>query len=87
MLEHASEMFLSQLEEDSVKLIFQHDQTVILSCISCLGSVVNNVTRNFSLIRDCFLRYFGEFCRCSRDVRVDTFETCNIACNRELMVF
>ncbi|XP_065206815.1 nipped-B-like protein [Planococcus citri] len=59
MLEHASEMFLSQLEEDSVKLIFQHDQTVILSCISCLGSVVNNVTRNFPLIRDCFLRYFN----------------------------
>lgn len=38
----------------------KHDQTVILSCISCLGSVVNNVTRNFKLIRDCFGIYYSK---------------------------
>jgi hypothetical protein len=31
---------------------------VVSACLSCLGSVVNNVTKNFKLIRDCFRRYF-----------------------------
>jgi len=61
LIEHPSEIFLSQLEEDAVKLIMKHDQTVILSCISCLGSVVNNVTRNFKLIRDCFGIYYSKY--------------------------
>lgn len=59
LMEHPSETFLAQLEEDSVKLILQHDKTVVASCLSCLGSVVNNVTRNFKLIRDCFQKYYG----------------------------
>lgn len=58
-MEHPSETFLAQLEEDSVKLILQHDRSVVASCLSCLGSVVNNVTRNFKLIRDCFNKYYG----------------------------
>ncbi|XP_050529053.1 nipped-B-like protein isoform X2 [Daktulosphaira vitifoliae] len=70
LIEHPSEIFLSQLEEDAVKLIMKHDQTVILSCISCLGSVVNNVTRNFKLIRDCFgiyYKYLGNFQKLHQD--------------------
>ncbi|XP_014208560.1 nipped-B-like protein [Copidosoma floridanum] len=59
LIEHPSETFLAQLEEDSVKLILQHDRTVVSSCLSCLGSIVNNVTRNFKLIRDCFNKYYG----------------------------
>ncbi|XP_012219437.1 nipped-B-like protein A [Linepithema humile] len=59
LMEHPSEMFLAQLEEDSVKLILQHDKSVVASCLSCLGSIVNNVTRNFKLIRDCFKKYYG----------------------------
>ncbi|XP_071439398.1 nipped-B-like protein [Hetaerina americana] len=59
LMEHPSDTFLAQLEEDSVKLILQHDKTVVGSCLSCLGSVVNNVTRNFKLIRDCFRKYYG----------------------------
>lgn len=61
LIEHPSEIFLSQLEEDAVKLIMKHDQTVILSCISCLGSVVNNVTKNYKLITDCFGIYYSKF--------------------------
>ena len=34
-----------------MKLILLHDKTVVSACLSCLGSVVNNVTRNFTLIR------------------------------------
>lgn len=59
LMEHPSETFLAQLEEDSVKLILQHDKSVVASCLSCLGSIVNNVTRNFKLIRDCFKKYYG----------------------------
>lgn len=60
LMEHPSETFLAQLEEDSVKLILQHDRAVVASCLSCLGSVVNNVTRNFKLIRDCFNKYYSK---------------------------
>lgn len=59
LLEHPSESFLAQLEEDAVKLILQHEKAVVAACLSCLGSVVNHVTRNFKLIRDCFRKYFG----------------------------
>lgn len=59
LMEHPSESFLAQLEEDSMKLILQHDRPIVSSCLSCLGSVVNNVTRNFKLIRDCFKKYYG----------------------------
>jgi len=59
LIEHPSEIFLSQLEEASVKLILLHDKTVVSACLSCLGSVVNNVTKNYTLIRDCFKKYFG----------------------------
>ncbi|XP_046612263.1 nipped-B-like protein [Neodiprion virginianus] len=59
LMEHPSETFLAQLEEDSVKLILLHDKSVVASCLSCLGSIVNNVTRNFKLIRDCFKKYYG----------------------------
>merc|ERR1712241_533208 len=59
LIEHPSEIFLSQLEEASIKLIILHDKTVVAACLSCLGSVVNEVTKNFTLIRDCFKKYFG----------------------------
>lgn len=59
LIKHPSEIFLSQLEEDAVKLILQHDKKVVSACLSCLGSIVNNVTKNFGLIRDCFVKYFS----------------------------
>ena len=45
LIRHPSEVFLSQLEEDAVKLIMQHDKKVVSACLSLLGSVVNNVTK------------------------------------------
>ena len=59
LIKHPSEIFLSQLEESSVKLILLYDKKVMEACLSCLGSVVNDVTKNFKLIRDCFKQYFG----------------------------
>ena len=59
LLKHPSEIFLSQLEESSVKLILLYDKKVMEACLSCLGSIVNDVTKNYKLIRDCFTQYFG----------------------------
>lgn len=58
LMEHPSDSFLAQLEEDSMKLVLQHDRPIVASCLSCLGSIVNNVTRNFKLIRDCFKKFY-----------------------------
>lgn len=76
LMEHPSQTFLAQLEEDSMKLILQYDRNIVASCLSCLGSIVNNVTRNFKLIRDCFQRFYdylikfkvGMLTRIDRDV-------------------
>lgn len=59
LMEHPSDSFLAQLEEDNMKLILKHDRHIVASCISCLGSIINRVTRNFKLIRDCFTRYYS----------------------------
>ena len=41
---------------DAMKSVDCLVETVLKSgCLSCLGSIVNNVTRNFTLIGDCFL--------------------------------
>ena len=75
LIEHPSEIFLSQLEEASIKLIILHDKTVVLSCLSCLGSVVNNVTKNFTLIRDTFRNYFGFLVKFKRFHEKDPSDT------------
>ena len=33
---------------------------IVQSCVSCLGAVVNIVTHNYKLVRDCFQKFFGE---------------------------
>lgn len=81
LMEHPSETFLAQLEEDSIKLIIQHDRTVISSCLSCLGSIVNNVTRNFKLIRDCFKQYYGSVIKYKDCLESDTDYCKNIVIN------
>ncbi|XP_063929333.1 nipped-B-like protein isoform X2 [Zophobas morio] len=57
LMDHPSDSFLAQLEEDAMKLVLQADRPIVSSCLSCLGSIINKVTRNFQLIRDCFKRY------------------------------
>ena len=29
------------------------------SCVSCLGAIVNGVSHNFTLVKDCFGKFFG----------------------------
>ncbi|XP_030756621.1 nipped-B protein [Sitophilus oryzae] len=57
LMEHPSDSFLAQLEEDAMKLILQYNRPIVSSCLSCLGSIINKVTHNFQLIRDCFKRF------------------------------
>ncbi|THD18350.1 Cohesin loading factor subunit SCC2 [Fasciola hepatica] len=58
LMEHPSESFVAQLEEDMVKLTLKHGKMVLESCVACLGSIVNRVSKNYSLARDCFSRFF-----------------------------
>uniref|UniRef100_A0A2C9MAH1 Nipped-B protein n=1 Tax=Biomphalaria glabrata TaxID=6526 RepID=A0A2C9MAH1_BIOGL len=67
LLEHPSESFLAQVEEDLVKLILKHGMMVVQSCISCLGAVVNDVSHNYELVRDCFKKFYGVLARLMYD--------------------
>ncbi|XP_057671189.1 nipped-B-like protein B [Diorhabda carinulata] len=58
LMEHPSDSFLAQLEEDALKLALQYNRPIVSSCLSCLGSIINKVTRNYKLIRDCFKTYY-----------------------------
>ena len=33
---------------------------IVQSCMTCLSVVVNNVTHNYVLIKDCFQKFFSE---------------------------
>ncbi|XP_060588229.1 nipped-B-like protein B isoform X3 [Ruditapes philippinarum] len=59
LMDHPSENFLAQVEEDMIKLILNHGMMVLESCVSCLGAVVNNVSHNYPLVKDCFQKFFG----------------------------
>ncbi|KAJ8040860.1 Nipped-B-like protein [Holothuria leucospilota] len=59
LMDHPSEVFLANLEEDMMRLIIKHGQMVVQSCVSCLGAIVNQVTKNYKLVRDCFQKYYG----------------------------
>lgn len=56
LMEHPSETFLAELEMHLMILVLSHNQTVVHSCLSCLGAVINKITKNYKLIRDCFAR-------------------------------
>uniref|UniRef100_A0A4W5LZC5 Nipped-B protein n=1 Tax=Hucho hucho TaxID=62062 RepID=A0A4W5LZC5_9TELE len=59
LMEHPSETFLTTIEEDLMKLIIKYGMTVVQHCVSCLGAVVNRVTRNYKFVWACFNRYYG----------------------------
>lgn len=68
LMEHPSETFLASLEEDLMRLTVKHGQTVVQSCISCLGAVVNKVTHNIQLVRDYFQKYHGYLAKAKADL-------------------
>ncbi|XP_049947825.1 nipped-B-like protein A [Schistocerca serialis cubense] len=58
LVDYPSETFLSDVEECCIRNILQQHYILVKSSMSCLAAVVNNATHNYSLIRDCFCRYF-----------------------------
>ncbi|CAG9828593.1 unnamed protein product [Diabrotica balteata] len=71
LMEHPSDSFLAQLEEDAMKLVLQHDRPIVSSCLSCLGSIINKVTHNYKLIRDCFNKFYEYLIRYKNWVDMD----------------
>ncbi|EDV23333.1 uncharacterized protein TRIADDRAFT_57843 [Trichoplax adhaerens] len=59
LMQHPSKSFLADLEKDLMKLILIQGQTVVQNCISCLTVIVNEVTHNYDLVRDCLRKYIG----------------------------
>lgn len=64
LMEHPSESFLYDLERHLMMLVVVQHQTVVQSCISCLGAIVNKLTRNYKLIRDCFNKFNATLVQC-----------------------
>ncbi|XP_058453051.1 nipped-B protein [Malaya genurostris] len=58
LMEHPSEIFLADLESHLMMLVVTQSQAVVLSCVSCLSAVVNRITKNYTLIRDCFSKFY-----------------------------
>jgi cohesin loading factor subunit SCC2 len=54
LMEHPGEAFLSELEAHLMMLIVSSRQIVVNSSIACLGAVINKMTKNYPLVRDCF---------------------------------
>jgi len=76
LIEHPSEIFLSQLEEASVKLILNsNDKGVVGACLSCLGSIVNNVTKNYSLMRECFKKYYKNILKFRENSELQSYKS------------
>ncbi|XP_063699884.1 nipped-B protein [Culicoides brevitarsis] len=58
LMDHPSETFLNELETNLMMQVFSNTQIIISSCISALASVVNKITKNYKLIRDCFKKFY-----------------------------
>ncbi|XP_037927462.1 nipped-B protein [Teleopsis dalmanni] len=58
LVNNASESFLATLEEHLMLLVVSLNQAVVTSCVSCLGALVNKITKNYKLIRDCFQKFY-----------------------------
>ncbi|KAL8600997.1 hypothetical protein ACOMHN_030654 [Nucella lapillus] len=71
LMDHPSENFLMTLEEDMIKLILKHGMMVVQSCVSCLGAVVNSVSHNYALVKDCFGKFFGVLTKLMQDHEKD----------------
>ncbi|XP_031343014.1 nipped-B-like protein A [Photinus pyralis] len=58
LIDRTNKNFLDELEADCMNLILQRDRAIVATCLSCFGCLLNNVTRNFKLVRDLFHSYY-----------------------------
>lgn len=67
LMEHPSEAFLAQVEEDLAKQLIRHALAILPASVSCLSAVVNRVTHNYPLVRDMFHKFFVLLCHLKRE--------------------
>ncbi|XP_049537258.1 nipped-B protein isoform X2 [Anopheles darlingi] len=67
LMDHPSEVFLADLESHLMMMIVSQSRTIVLSCVSCLATVVNKITKNYKLIRDCFYKLYYQGLVCIKD--------------------
>ncbi|CAN8005998.1 unnamed protein product [Ixodes hexagonus] len=67
LMEHPSEAFLAQVEEDLAKQLIRHALAILPASVSCLSAVVNQVTHNYPLVRDMFHKFFMLLCHLRRE--------------------
>lgn len=66
LMEHPSESFLAQIEEDLAKQLIRNAMAILPASVSCLSAVVNRVTHNYPLVRDMFHKFFMLLCLVKR---------------------
>lgn len=71
LMEHPSTKFLADLETKLMVLTISQIKPVISSCLSCLGAVINKITKNYALIRDCFVRFYHNILRSRAKLETD----------------
>ncbi|KAK8788390.1 hypothetical protein V5799_021833 [Amblyomma americanum] len=67
LMEHPSESFLAQIEEDLAKQLIRNAMAILSASVSCLSAVVNRVTHNYPLVRDMFHKFFMLLCLVRRE--------------------
>ncbi|XP_017856914.1 PREDICTED: nipped-B protein [Drosophila arizonae] len=78
LVNNASESFLASLEEHLMLLVVSRNQAEVTSCVSCLGALVNKITKNFKLIRDCFQKFYRVLELSRNQVEQNAFHIDNI---------
>ncbi|XP_023167929.1 nipped-B protein isoform X2 [Drosophila hydei] len=78
LVNNASESFLASLEEHLMLLVVSRNQAEVTSCVSCLGALVNKITKNFKLIRDCFQKFYRVLELSRNQVEQNGFNIVNI---------
>ncbi|KRG03872.1 uncharacterized protein Dmoj_GI18280, isoform B [Drosophila mojavensis] len=78
LVNNASESFLASLEEHLMLLVVSRNQAEVTSCVSCLGALVNKITKNFKLIRDCFQKFYRVLELSRNQVEQNVFHIDNI---------
>ncbi|KAL5105362.1 Nipped-B protein [Taenia crassiceps] len=84
LIEHPSETFLAQLEEDLVRLTLRQGKMVLESCVACLGAVVNRVSKNYSLAMECFRGFFNALVKIRRECFIPSDKGSMLTLPREL---
>lgn len=60
LIPNPSESFLACLEEALMKIVVKGGMTAVTKCVSCIAALVYKVTHNYTIVHDCFRRFYSE---------------------------